>query len=84
MVSIYLRLGWLVAPFQRPQYAKLLEPTFPIIILCRMVAATFLAHSDKDKIRETYNEATYDKERRQLAQLWSDQLDMMLEGAKVI
>lgn len=50
----------------------------------RDVIESFLAHSDKDKIRETYNEATYDKERRQLAQWWSDQLDLMRDGAKVI
>jgi integrase len=50
----------------------------------RDVIESFLAHSDKDKIRETYNEATYDKERRQLAQWWSDQLDVMRDGAKVI
>ena len=50
----------------------------------RDVIESFLAHSDKDKIRETYNEATYDKERRELAQWWSDQLDTMRDGAKVI
>jgi integrase len=50
----------------------------------RDVIESFLAHSDKDKIRETYNEATYDNERRQLAQWWSDQLDVMRGGAKVI
>jgi integrase len=50
----------------------------------RDVIESFLAHSDKDKIRETYNEATYDKERRKLAQWWSDQLDVMRDGAKVI
>jgi integrase len=50
----------------------------------RDVIESFLAHSDKDKIRETYNEATYDNERRQLAQWWSDQLDIMHEGAKVM
>ena len=50
----------------------------------RDVIESFLAHSDKDKIRETYNEATYDKERRELAQWWSDQLDMMRDGAKFI
>ncbi len=48
------------------------------------VIESFLAHSDKDKIRETYNEATYDKERRQLAQWWSDQLDIARDGAKVL
>lgn len=48
------------------------------------VIESFLAHSDKDKIRETYNEATYDNERRQLAQWWSDQLDIARDGAKVL
>ena len=50
----------------------------------RDVVESFLVHNDKDKIREAYNEATYDKERRELAQWWSDQLDMMRDGAKVI
>jgi len=48
------------------------------------VIESFLAHSDKDKIRETYNEATYDNERRQLAQWWSNLLDIARDGAKVI
>jgi integrase len=48
------------------------------------VIESFLAHSDKDKIRETYNEARYDSERRQLAQWWSDQLENARDGAKVI
>lgn len=43
-----------------------------------------LSHGDKDKIRGIYNEATYDRERRELAQWWSDQLDIMRDGAKVI
>lgn len=46
------------------------------------VIESFLAHSDKDKIRETYNEATYDKERMKLAQWWSDYLDELKAGAK--
>ncbi len=46
----------------------------------RDVIESFLAHSDKDKIREIYNEATYDKERRVLAQWWSDQLDMAMNS----
>ena len=48
------------------------------------VIESFLAHSDKDKIRETYNEATYDKERIELAQWWSDQLDIARDGAKML
>jgi integrase len=48
------------------------------------VIEAFLSHGDKDKIRATYNEASYDKDRRKLAQWWSDQLDIAREGAKVI
>jgi integrase len=44
----------------------------------------FISHKDKDKIRATYNEATYDKERMTIAQWWSDQLDIMPDGAKVL
>lgn len=44
----------------------------------------FLSHKDKDAISATYNQATYDNERRQLAQWWSDQLDMMGDGAKIV
>ncbi len=43
-----------------------------------------LSHGDKDKIRGIYNEATYDRERKELAQWWSDQLDIMRDGAKVL
>ncbi len=43
-----------------------------------------LSHKDANKIRAVYNEATYDRERKELAQWWSDQLDIMREGAKVI
>lgn len=43
-----------------------------------------LSHGDKDKIRAVYNEATYDSERKKLAQWWSDQLDIMRDGAKVL
>lgn len=45
---------------------------------------TFLSHKDKDAIRATYNQATYDAERRKLAQWWSDQLDIARDGAKII
>jgi len=48
------------------------------------VIEAFLSHGDKDKIRAIYNEASYDKERRDLAQWWSDQLDVMRDGAKVL
>ena len=43
-----------------------------------------LSHGDTNKIRAIYNEATYDRERKQLAQWWSDQLDIMRDGAKVL
>lgn len=43
-----------------------------------------LSHGDEDKIRDTYNGATYDSERRKLSQWWSDQLDTARDGAKVI
>ena len=43
-----------------------------------------LSHGDTNKIRAVYNEATYDNERKQLAQWWCDQLDVMRDGAKVL
>ncbi len=48
------------------------------------VIEAFLSHGDKDKIRSIYNEASYDKERKELAQWWSNQLDIMRDGAKVL
>lgn len=36
----------------------------------------FISHKDKDAIRATYNKATYDAERREIAQWWSDQLEI--------
>jgi len=45
---------------------------------------TFLSHKDKDSIRKIYNQATYDAERRKIAQWWSDQLDTARDGAKVL
>lgn len=45
---------------------------------------TFISHKDKDAIRKTYNQATYDAERRKIAQWWSDQLDIARDGAKVL
>jgi integrase len=48
------------------------------------VIEVFLSHGDQDQIRAIYNEATYDKERKELAQWWSDQLDLMRDGAKVL
>ena len=43
-----------------------------------------LSHGDTNKIRAVYNEATYDRERKELAQWWSDQLDIMRDSAKVL
>ena len=43
-----------------------------------------LSHGSDDAIRAIYNEATYDDERKKLAQWWSDELDLMRDGAKVI
>lgn len=43
ITSIAFRLGSQAAPFLKRPFAKLLEPTLPIIILCRMVAVIFLA-----------------------------------------
>jgi integrase len=48
------------------------------------VIEAFISHKDKDETRATYNEATYNKERMELAQWWSDQLDLMRDGAQVI
>lgn len=45
---------------------------------------TFISHKDKDPIRKIYNQATYDAERRTIAQWWSDQLDIARDGAKVL
>lgn len=43
-----------------------------------------LQHKDKNAISATYNQATYDNERKQIAQWWSDQLDIARDGAKVL
>jgi integrase len=43
-----------------------------------------LAHGDPDKIRGTYNKATYLDERKLLAQWWADELDGMQAGGKVL
>jgi integrase len=45
---------------------------------------SFLQHKDKNAISAIYNQATYDNERKQIAQWWSDQLDIARDGAKVI
>ena len=43
-----------------------------------------LAHRDTNRIRATYNKATYLKERLELAQWYADYLDELKSGAKVI
>ena len=43
-----------------------------------------LAHGDRDKIRAAYNRAEYWDERVAMAQWWSDYLDALRDGAKVI
>ena len=50
----------------------------------RQAIDSFLQHKDKDAISATYNQATYDNERKQIAQWWSDQLDIARDGAKVL
>jgi|TARA_B110000259_G_scaffold188179_1_gene245411 integrase len=45
---------------------------------------SFLQHKDKNEISAIYNQATYDSERKQLAQWWSDQLDIARDSAKVL
>lgn len=48
------------------------------------VVEAFLQHKDKNAVSAIYNQATYDKERSELAQWWSDQLDIARDGAKVL
>ncbi len=45
---------------------------------------SFLQHKDKNAISAIYNQATYDNERKQIAQWWSDQLEIARDGAKVL
>lgn len=45
------------------------------------VIEEFIGHSDKNSIREIYNEANYTKERKRLAQWWSDELNDMHQQA---
>jgi len=44
------------------------------------VIETALAHKDGNAIRATYNNATYMKERRALAQWWANELEAMRDG----
>ncbi|MCB2046992.1 MAG: integrase arm-type DNA-binding domain-containing protein [Novosphingobium sp.] len=43
-----------------------------------------LAHGERDKIRAAYNRAEYWEERVEMSQWWSDYLDTLRDGAKVI
>lgn len=43
-----------------------------------------LAHGDPDKIRGTYNKATYLEPRRKMMQDWADYLDRLRVGAQII
>ena len=43
-----------------------------------------LAHGDPDKIRGTYNKATYLEDRRKMMQAWADHLDALRNGAKIL
>jgi integrase len=43
-----------------------------------------LAHTERNKIRSTYNKATYLQERRQMMQVWADHLDAVVSGARIV
>ena len=43
-----------------------------------------LAHSERDRVRASYNRAAHLSERAQMAQWWSDYLDTLRDGAAVI
>lgn len=43
-----------------------------------------LAHGERDKIRAAYNRAEYWSERVDMAQWWSDYLDVLRDGAQII
>lgn len=43
-----------------------------------------LAHQDRDEIRRAYNRGAYWNERVAMAQWWTDHLDLLREGGKVI
>lgn len=44
----------------------------------------FLQHKDSNEISATYNKAQYSKERADIAQWWSNQLDIAQAGAKIV
>jgi len=43
-----------------------------------------LAHGERDEIRGAYNRAEYSVERRRMMQAWSDYLDGLAAGGKVV
>jgi integrase len=43
-----------------------------------------LAHKDTDKVRAAYHRGTHWEERVRMAQWWSDKLDALRSGAKVV
>lgn len=43
-----------------------------------------LAHGDSDKVRAAYHRGAHWNERVKMAQWWSDTLDMLREGAKIV
>ncbi len=43
-----------------------------------------LSNGSDDAMRAIYYEATYDDERHKLAQYWSNELNVMRDGAKII
>ena len=43
-----------------------------------------LAHGERDKVRASYNYAEHMPERRKMMQWWSDYLDALRDGAKVV
>jgi integrase len=43
-----------------------------------------LAHTEKNKVRAAYNRAQYLPERKKMMQAWSDYLDALRAGARVI
>lgn len=43
-----------------------------------------LANRDTDKVRDTYHSGAHWAERVEMAQWWSDHIDMLREGGKII
>ena len=48
------------------------------------VIESSLGHVGKNKVLKIYDDRKYDVSRQQLAEWWSDQLDLMSGGAKVL